>query len=233
MAIQDDRRELEICALLGLRRGEGRSEIDAFLDFREDGVDRVCPVELKSTTTDSVSTARDVGPNHIKQWRSRVWVFGFYDRSGTDLARVLTLGPDEMEAWIGKVESYMRPDFALGERLAAKLNREDLDIICGRKDKYELADAKALMKRQWSASRYASEMDDGDGYSPVKMLELLKLRAMYVNQRGSTLNNPHIPKSFFSRFSDQALDVHGTDRRTLRKTTQSRIRGLWPQISDS
>lgn len=233
MAIQDDRRELEICALLGLRRGEGRSEVDAFLDFGENGVDRVCPVELKSTTTDSVSTARDVGPNHIKRWRSRIWVFGFYDRSGTDLTRVLTLGPDEMEAWIGKVESYMRPDFALGERLAAKLNREDLDIICGRKDKYELADAKALMKLQWSASKYASEMDDGEGYSPAKMLELLKLRAMYVNQRGSTLNNPHIPKSFFSRFSDQALDVHGTDRRTLRETRQTRIRGLWPQISDS
>ena len=231
MAIQDDRRELEMCALLGLRRGEGRSEVDAFLDFQEKGEDRVCPVELKSTTTGSVSTARDVGPDHIKQWRSRVWVFGFYDRSGTDLARVLTLGPDEMEAWIGKVESYMRPDFALGERVAAKLDGEDLDIICGRKDKYGLADAKALMKRQWSASKYTSEMDDHDGYSRAKMLEILKVRALYVNHRGSTLNNPHVPKSFFAGFSALMLDVHGMDLRTLREVTQTRIRQLHPQIA--
>ena len=232
MAIQDDRRELERCALLGLRRGEGRSEVDAFLDFQERGVDRVCPIELKSTTTDSVSTARDVGPNHIKRWRSRIWVFGFYDRSGTDLLRVLTLGPDAMEAWVGRVESYMRPDFALGERVAAKLDAGDLDIICGRKDKYKLADAQALMKRQWSRARYASEMDDGEGYTPAKMLKMLQLRALYVNQRGSTLNNPHIPKSFFSRFRDLALDAHSMDLRALRETTQTRIRHLWPQIAE-
>ena len=233
MAIQDDRRELEMCALLGLRRGEGRSEVDAFLDFQENGVDRVCPVELKSTTTDSVSTARDVGPNHIKRWRSRVWVFGFYDRSGTELARVLPLGPDAMEAWIGKVESYVRPDFALGERVAVKLDEEDLDIICGRKDKYALADAKALMKRQWSASKYDSEMDDPDGYTRARMLEILKLRALYVIHRGSTLNNPHIPKSFFAGFSDLMLDVHGMELRTLGEVTQTRIRQLHPQIAGS
>ena len=76
-----------MCALLGLRLGEGRSEVDAFLDFEEEGLERFCRIELKSTTTDSVSTARDVGPNHIQRWRNRVWVFGFYDRSvhGMDL----------------------------------------------------------------------------------------------------------------------------------------------------
>ena len=218
-------------ALLGLRLGAGRSDVDAFLDFEEEGVEQFCRIELKSTTTDSVSTARDVGPSHIKRWRNRVWVFGLYDRSGTDLARVLTLGPDAMEAWIGKVESYVRPDFALGERVAAKLDREDLDIICGRKDTYELADAQALMKRQWSKARYASEMDVQQGYTHAKMLEILKQRARYLIQRGSTLNNPHIPKSFFSRFSDLALDVHGIDSRTVRETTQTRIRSLWPQIA--
>jgi hypothetical protein len=37
MAIQDDRREREMCQLIGLRRGEGRSEVDAFLDFEVSG----------------------------------------------------------------------------------------------------------------------------------------------------------------------------------------------------
>ena len=49
--------------------------------------------------------------------------------------------------------------------------------------------------------------DDADGYTPAKMLEILKLRAIYLNQRGSTLNNPHIPKSFFANVRDQMIDV--------------------------
>lgn len=215
-----------MCELLGLRKGEGRSGVDAYFDFDEAQVTRSCPIELKSTTTGSVSTARDVGLKHIEKWRSRIWVFGFYDRSGTDLERVLTLGPDSMEAWIGKVESYILPDFEVGRRAAAKLDRSDLDIIFGRKRKYALEDAQALMKRQWTASRYASEMDAADGYTPVKMLEILRLRALYLSDRGSTLNNPHTPKTFFSEFDDIAIEVRDTNERTLRKATRRRIRSL-------
>jgi hypothetical protein len=59
-------------------------------------------------------------------------------------------------------------------------------------------------------------MDETDGYTPEKMLEILKLRAIYLNQRGSTLNNPHIPKSFFANFTDRMIDaVHfSADART-------------------
>ena len=46
------------------------------------------PVELKSTTVGSVSTARDVGPEHIAKWRSRVWLVGFYDSDGVTLKRM-------------------------------------------------------------------------------------------------------------------------------------------------
>ena len=31
--------------------------------------------ELKSTTRDRVSTARDVGPEHLKKWRKLNWIF--------------------------------------------------------------------------------------------------------------------------------------------------------------
>lgn len=207
MVVQDDRREKEMCQLLGLRGGAGRSEEDAFFDFEANG--RMCsaPIELKSTTTDSVSTARDVGPTHIAKWRSRIWVFGFYDPSGTALQKLLALGPNEMESWIAEKELYIKPDFAIEDRVAEKLDFEDLYIVCERKCKYSLEDAKSLHKRQWNQERYRAEMDDADGYTPAKMLEILKLRAVYLNQRGSTLNNPHIPKSFFANFRDQMIDV--------------------------
>lgn len=225
VAIQDDRRELEICALLGLRRGEGRAEVDAFLDFEDHaGNPRSCPIEIKSTTKESIATARDVGINHIRKWRRQVWVFGFYDRSGTALLRTLVLGPAEMEGWIGRIESYIAPDIALGERMANKLTLEDLYIICGEKSRYRQSDADALMKKQWTKARYEAEMDVDGGYSPAKMLEMLKLRALYLNERGSTLNNPHIPKSFLSSFAHRVLDVGDLDARTLREKAQSNIR---------
>ena len=58
MAVQDDSREKEMCQLLGLREGEGRSEVDAFFDFEENERVHSAPIELKSTTTGSVSTDR-------------------------------------------------------------------------------------------------------------------------------------------------------------------------------
>ena len=215
-----------MCQLIGLRKGEGRSDVDAFLDFEAYGQTFSAPIELKSTTRGSVSTARDVGPDHIEKWRARIWVFGFYNDSGIELQGLLTLGPDDMEGWIGKIESYIAPDFAIGRRIADKLNLEDLYIICGEKSKYSLSDAQALHKRQWNRDRYLSEMDDDGGYTPSKMLEILKLRARYLIQRGSTLNNPHIPRSFFLQFSDQMIDVNNSGAEEISATIQRDIRDI-------
>ncbi len=226
MAVQDDRREREMCRILGLREGVGRSDVDAFLDFEALAKAYAVPIELKSTTNYSVSTARDVGTSHIAKWRSRVWVFGFYNSSGTDLQKILTLGPVDMEEWIGKIESYIAPDFAIGQRIAEKLDFEDLHIVCGEKHKYNLHDAMILHKRQWSTHKYRSEMDDEDGYTPAKMLEILRLRAIYLNQRGSTLNNPHIPASFFAQFKSEMIDTVNTNANEVSASTQRKIRQI-------
>ena len=166
VAVQDDHRETEMRQLVGLRTGEGRSGIDAYFDFTVRGRHYAVPIELKSTTVGSVSTARDVGPEHIEKWRSRVWLFGFYDSSGTTLERLLALGPDEMEPWISRIERYIAPDFLIGERAAMNLGIDDMHVICGEKPIYTLEDAKALYKRQWSETDYLSHMDCPNGYSP-------------------------------------------------------------------
>ena len=69
-------------------------------------------------------------------------------------------------------------------------------------------------------------MDNATGYTPLKMLEILKLRAIYLNQRGSTLNNPHIPSSFFQRFSDRMIDVIQSDVAEVADAAQKNIRGI-------
>lgn len=93
--------------LVGLRSGEGRSGIDAYFDFVASGRRYAAPIELKSTTVGSVSTARDVGPEHIEKWRSRVWLIGFYDSGGATLERMLALGPGEMEPF-GRCEGAVQ-----------------------------------------------------------------------------------------------------------------------------
>jgi orotate phosphoribosyltransferase-like protein len=40
-------------------------------------------------------------------------------------------------------------------------------------------------------------MDLFQGYSSERMLSILKDRCRYLIERGSTLNNPHIPASYF------------------------------------
>jgi hypothetical protein len=188
--VQDDAREVEVRELMGLRAGGGRSDIDAFLDFRSNGRQYATPIELKSTTVGSVSTGRDIGPDHLAKWRHRVWIIASYDPSGTTLEQLLVLGPEEMEGWIASVEEYIRADFQIADRAYRTLTLLDMQIVCGDKRSYSVEDAMRLFKRQWTADRYAREMDLEDGYSPQKMLEVLQLRGRVLDQPWGNAKQP-------------------------------------------
>ena len=109
MPVQDDARESQMIQLFNLTVPEERrrSDIDAHLNI--DG--KVIDFELKSTTSDSVSTVRDFGPEHIRKWRADLhWIFAFYDKSGTKLLHCIYASPADMEPWIAEKERYIRPD---------------------------------------------------------------------------------------------------------------------------
>ena len=57
-------------------------------------------------------------------------------------------------------------------------------------------------------------MDKEQGYSPKRMLEILKDRGKYLIERGSTLNNPHIPTSYFKGW-EQITSNHKQRLRAL------------------
>ncbi len=164
---------------------------------------------MKSTTTNSVSTARDVGIGHIHKWREKIWLIGYYStehsRGKPRLVSTLCLTPDEMEPWIAQVEKYIAPDFAIGERSAARLTMQDLFVISGEKPVYSLEDAQRLYKKQWSKAEYDTAMDVMEGFSQARMLEILRQRALYLLSRGATLNNPHVPKGFLDGFLDRLI----------------------------
>lgn len=212
MPVQDDARENQMIQLFNLTVPEERrrSDIDAHLVLP----DRVVDFELKSTTTSSVSTVRDFGPEHIAKWRDGLhWLFAFYDK-GLKLRYCVYASPEDMEPWIAEKERYILPDIKLADEIAGQVSTDNLVAILGEKDLYTRADAAWIMKKQWSAAKYREQADFGDSYSIDRMTEILRLRARYVVLRGATLNNPHIESAFFRRF-DKITDEHAVKLRGL------------------
>lgn len=74
--------------------------------------------ELKSTTRDRVSTARDVGPEHLKKWRQRNWIFGrgAYYGSTFRFDETYLLTPAQLEPWFEIIKAKITKDEPLFER---------------------------------------------------------------------------------------------------------------------
>jgi hypothetical protein len=195
MAFQDESRETEMRELFQLERmdGAGRGDTDAVLKLDEG---QIIEFELKSTSRGSVTTVRDFGHEHIAKWRTKHWLIGFYD-SNEKLQYCVYANPSHMKPWIDEKASYVQPDFDLAHFVPDLINQSIMHQIVGNKDIYTLEDAKRIHKKQYSIQQYRETMDIPSGYSPSRMLQILKDRCRYVIERGSTLNNPHIPAKHF------------------------------------
>jgi hypothetical protein len=190
---QDDIRESAMRELFGLYKdeSEGRSGVDAYLDI--DG--RIIPFELKTTSKGSVTTVRDFGLEHIEKWKDQHWLIGFF----VDGREYYKYGsPKMMSPWIQEKQNYIAPDFKLANFAAAKLDLNDMYRILERKEKYTYEDAKRLHKMQYTKETYINLQDLDGGYSPHRMLDIMKDRVRYLIERGSTLNNPHVPFKYFN-----------------------------------
>ncbi|MGK7920045.1 MAG: hypothetical protein AB4080_08575 [Trichodesmium sp.] len=65
------------------------------------------PFELKSTTKNYVTIVRDFRPEHIKKWRGKHWLFGFYEKGGKTLKYCLYTSPKMMAPWISEKSAYV------------------------------------------------------------------------------------------------------------------------------
>jgi hypothetical protein len=213
---QDDSRESQMIELFGLikDKNEGRSGIDAFLQIH----DKLVPFELKTTSKGSITTVRDFGPNHISKWKNKHWLFGFFHK-GMEIYKYGS--PSMMQVWIEGKGKYIQSDFQLAEILPEKLTLSDLHKISGKKEIYSFLDAKVIQKNQYSKKEYRQLMDLEDGYSSDRMLQILKTRVKYIIERGSTLNNPHIPENYFSEWEEISDNHAQTLRRLVSRYLQS------------
>src|SRR4051794_30305612 len=105
MTVQDDERERELVRMFNLDWDpeHQRHGVDALLkDIVVGGRTYQFEVEVKSSTDYSIGTARDFGMEHIKRWRSMLFVFGFYSKTKgrPELQQALCLTPMDMEQWI-------------------------------------------------------------------------------------------------------------------------------------
>lgn len=217
MTVQDDERERELVRMFNLAwdPAHQRAGVDATLDVAVDGQRFRLEVEVKSTTGDTVATARDVGMAHIQRWRRMFFVIGFYSRDARrpELQRCLCLSPLDMEPWIASVEGKIAIDFLIARRSSSRLQLDDLHAVCGPQSSYSIEDARRLHKQQWSSAEYEAALDMVENglprISPAMMLRILQLRANYIAERGATLNNPHVTKSHLRPFFDTDREVVG------------------------
>ena len=217
MSVQDDERERELVRMFNLSwdPAHQRGGVDAVLNLSVDG--RACrlEVEVKSTTGSTVATARDVGMNHIRKWRQKFFVIGFYSKEARrpELQHSMCLMPTDMEPWIASIEEKILIDFKLALLTSRSLKVSDLFEICGEQETYGLDDAKRLHKQQWAKEQYLAAQDvlvhGQRRISQTRMLEILQLRARYIAERGATLNNPHISRVHLARFANTTRAISG------------------------
>lgn len=195
--------------------GRARGGIDAHLELDE--LDEPVQFELKSTSTKSVSTVRDFGPEHIVKWRKLHWLFAFYNKDGNKIQYCRYASPADMAPWITDKERYVRADLVLAERAPQLITDDVLTEVLGEGATFSTSDAKAVMKKQWKAKQYRDNADLPDGgYSRSRMVELLQERCAYVIRRGATLNNPHINAPDLARFTRIDKDHAATLRQLVR-----------------
>lgn len=218
MPVQDDERERELVRVFNLDwdSAHQRGGVDAILDVEIEGKNYQFEVEVKSTTGTTVSTARDVGMDHIQKWRRKIFVIGYYTKEARrpELKSCLCLTPLDMEPWIASIEQKISTDFKIALRASCLLTEADLFEVCGQKASYSLKDAKKLHKKQWTKDQYDAALDmfenEKKKISKLKMLEILQLRAKYIAERGATLNNPHITKTHLDTFLGTTREVKDT-----------------------
>lgn len=227
MAAQDDAREREMRTLFNLKRAPdaGRGDIDALLELKGSSIPaslqgRQVDFELKSATggKPTISTVRDFGLHHIEKWRKLHWLFGIYgrDAQGDQVLLYCHYGsPARMKPWFDQMASYVAPDVALANHVPDLITDATLTAVLGAKQQFTLADARRLMKNQYGRLDYMQAADlMGGNLSRAAMLRLLRERCAYVIRRGSTLNNPHIPASYFKDW-ERITDDHAARLREL------------------
>lgn len=104
----------------------------------------------------------------------------------------------------------------MAKLIPGRVEMNTMFTIIGTKETYTYDDARKLHKNQLKKADYLARMDNPDGYTPDRMLEIFRERVRYVIERGATLNNPHISYGYFETWETISED-HAARLRSLVK----------------
>ena len=109
--MQDDSREAAFARLLNLQRSGRRIGPDATDEHGNN-------FELKTTTTQSLTTARDVGLPYLTRMRTQYLIAarGRQTDYGFTFDDIFFLHPDDLEEWLQPIENRLRADMDIVER---------------------------------------------------------------------------------------------------------------------
>lgn len=118
--VQDDSRQDYMIKLFQLESVEDREGVDAFLGNLE--------FELKSTSKGNVSTARDLGYNHLEKWKDMFWIVGNFKNTteGFHFDSFYLLTPRKMEGWYSKIRSKLDQDRKVAETVISVLQSQNV-----------------------------------------------------------------------------------------------------------
>lgn len=103
--VQDDLREQQLALQLRPERSRSRTGSDA----RDEHGNRY---ELKTVTTRSVTTGRDIGPDYLDRLRRSYFICAHGENTdyGFQIRDIYFLAPAMMEDWIGRMDARMSSD---------------------------------------------------------------------------------------------------------------------------
>lgn len=109
--VQDDTREAALARLLEIKRSARRIGPDATDE-------RANRFELKTTTRDALTTARDVGPEYFARMRSQYLIAarGRQTDYGFAFDDIYFLHPEDLEGWIQRYEARQSRDLSIVHR---------------------------------------------------------------------------------------------------------------------
>lgn len=109
--VQDDTREAALARTLDLKRSDRRIGPDATDEHGNH-------FELKTTTKDALSTGRDVGSKYLDGLRRQYLIAarGKQTDYGFAFEDIFFLHPDDLDAWIKRIESRLRGDLDVVDR---------------------------------------------------------------------------------------------------------------------
>lgn len=211
--IQDNIRENELIRLFKLTKtNQNRIGIDAKLKLKN----KLYNFEIKSTTTNRITTASPLTLDHINKWRNVHWIVGIYNENAK-LDFCYYGSPNDMKDWLDYWENDIKRGLFISDMLVDRIDYDMIDNIFGKKDYYSYNEAKFVFKNLYSKKEYELLMEKPNYFNKNTMLEMFKQHNKTYLYRGSNINNPKIENKYFKNWTIIEKDYEKSLRKIILK----------------